>query len=74
MKSVFDEGKKGKEKETVLRNPVPEFETISRRVIAAIRNQLDADEVRGMAEDKVACPTLKVKPCFFFCLFLPTFV
>jgi len=64
MKSVFDEGKKRKEKEKVpiSKGTLPEFEAIARRIIKAIRTELDDNEVRGMAADKVACPTLKVDP------------
>lgn len=64
MKSVFDEGKKRKEKEKepISNGPVPEFEAMARCIIKTIRTELDDNEVRGMAADKVACPTLKVSP------------
>lgn len=61
MKSVFDDGKKEKEKESSLNDSLPEFALMSRRIIETVNNLLDDNEVRGMAADKVACPTLQVK-------------
>ena len=68
MKSVFDDRKKRntKEKEAILKGPVPEFEAMSRRIIETIRNELDDNEVRAMAADKVACPMLKVDSVLSF--------
>lgn len=68
MKSVFDDGSKrnAKEKEAIPKGPVPEFEAMSRRIIETIRNELDDNEVRAMAADKVACPMLKVDSVLFF--------
>jgi hypothetical protein len=69
MQSVFDEGTKRqqhrKENETISKNPIPEFEAMSRHIIETIKNELDDNEVRAMAADKVACPTLKVESLFF---------
>lgn len=61
MKSVFDEGKKGKGKETLPKFSIPEFEAMSRLIIERIRTELDDQSVRALGADKVACPTLKVK-------------
>jgi len=62
MKSVFGE-EKGKGKETAISAPVA-FQEMARRLVEAVREQLDDNEVRAMAASKVACPGLQVI-CFF---------
>jgi nucleolar protein 9 len=57
MKSVFDSSPPANAKE------VPsEFEMLARDVLHAIRHKLSPSEVRALAADKVACPTLRVCP------------
>src|SRR5882672_3006169 len=59
FKSFFNGRKKA---ECLLsKDAVAEFGAISRRIIEAIRKDLDDNEIRVMASDKVACPMLKVR-------------
>jgi nucleolar protein 9 len=58
MKSVFSEDK-GKRKET-LRSTPPEFRQMARRFVQMVRDQLDENETRAMAANKVSCPGLQV--------------
>lgn len=58
MKSVFSEDK-GKGKET-LRSTPPEFRQMARRFVQMVRDQLDENETRAMAANKVSCPGLQV--------------
>lgn len=62
MKSVFTD-EKGKGKET-LRNAPPEFSKMARRLVQVVRDELDDNETRAMAANKVACPGLQVRLCF----------
>jgi len=57
MKSVFDSTipiPKAKE-------VPPLFEALARDILKSIRQKLSANEVRALAVDKVACPTLRVR-------------
>ena len=58
MKSVFSD-EKGKGKDT-LRNVPPEFRKMARRIVEVVRDELDGNETRAMAANKVACPGLQV--------------
>lgn len=58
MKSVFTEDK-GKGKNSVRRTP-PEFRQMARKFVGIVREQLDENETRAMAANKVACPGLQV--------------
>ncbi|KAF8164318.1 armadillo-type protein [Pholiota molesta] len=58
MKSVFSEDK-GKGKET-LRSTPPEFRQMARRFVQMVRDQLDENETRAMAANKVSCPGLQM--------------
>lgn len=71
MKSVFvsedaDERQsnglkmKGKKKATALEAYPPEFNDVARRFVACIREEMDANEVRALAANKIACPVLIV--------------
>jgi nucleolar protein 9 len=57
MKSIFDSSIPGNAKEVP-----PQFETLARDALHAIRQKLSPSEVRALAADKVACPTLRVSP------------
>ncbi|KAF9474932.1 hypothetical protein BDN70DRAFT_884318 [Pholiota conissans] len=58
MKSVFSEDKgKGKE---ILRSTPPEFRQMARKFVEIVRDQLDENETRAMAANKVACPGLQM--------------
>ncbi len=59
MKSVFDEGK-GKGVPTSSESCPQEFHNMARRLLQAVRDQMDENEIRAMAANKVACPMLKV--------------
>ncbi|KJA16110.1 hypothetical protein HYPSUDRAFT_47764 [Hypholoma sublateritium FD-334 SS-4] len=58
MKSVFTEDK-GKGKDSVRRTP-PEFQQMARKFVEVVREQLDENETRAMAANKVACPGLQM--------------
>ena len=60
MKSVFDQGK-GKGLPTSLKSCPQEFHNMARRLLLAVRDEMDENEIRAMAANKVACPTLKVR-------------
>ncbi|KAF9563347.1 ARM repeat-containing protein [Agrocybe pediades] len=59
MKSVFND-EKGKGKEITKMVSPPEFKEMARRLVNAVREQLDDNEVRAMAANKVACPGLQM--------------
>lgn len=61
MKSVFNEGK-GKGPPTFLKGCPQEFQNMARRLLQVVRDEMDENEIRAMAANKVACPTLKVSP------------
>ncbi|KXN83539.1 Nucleolar protein 9 [Leucoagaricus sp. SymC.cos] len=58
MKSVFDKDK-GKGRSNYSRTP-SEFRTIAKRFIEVVQNELDENEVRAMAANKVASPSLQM--------------
>jgi nucleolar protein 9 len=57
MKSVFDSSIPANAKEVP-----PQFETLVKDTLDIIRRKLSPSEVRALAADKVACPTLRVSP------------
>ncbi|KAF9531020.1 armadillo-type protein [Crepidotus variabilis] len=59
MKSVFND-ESGKSTGRSGSVTPPEFSLSARRIIEVVRDGLGENEVRAMAADKVACPTLKV--------------
>ncbi|CAA7270741.1 unnamed protein product [Cyclocybe aegerita] len=61
MKSVFvDDKGKGKLQETVSKNCPPEFTKMARRLVEAVTTELDDNDTRAMAANRVACPGLKL--------------
>ena len=73
MKSVFvgdvevdSEQGKGKGKAASPEAYPPEFDDMARKIVARIRTEMGANEIRALAANKVACPVLVVSS-FFFC-------
>jgi nucleolar protein 9 len=64
FKSVFtDEKEKGKA--APLRTIPVMLTEMSRRIIVAMRDNMDANEVRSLAANKASCPVLQVRRCHF---------
>lgn len=59
MKSVFQEGK-GKGRENASPNTPEQFHEAARTLVEVLREELDDNEVRALAANKVASPTLQV--------------
>ncbi|PFH50317.1 hypothetical protein AMATHDRAFT_61237 [Amanita thiersii Skay4041] len=59
MSSVFT-GDKGKGKENRSLSVPPKFRQVARRFVQTLRKDLNDNEVRALAADKVACPALKI--------------
>lgn len=61
MKSVFISGGDCQDGKSVLEsNTVPGFQKLARRFVQQLREDLDANEVRALAANKVASPVLQV--------------
>src|SRR6266568_8151910 len=56
MKSVFNDNKGPP---TSLKSCPPEFHNMARRLLQAVRDGMDENEIRAMAANKVTCPMLK---------------
>jgi nucleolar protein 9 len=63
LKSIFDVSEKGKASNEG-KGP-PAFHEVARRYVATLRTTLDANEVRSLAANKVACPVLQVRDYLF---------
>ena len=63
MKSIFDVSEKGKASNEG-KGP-PAFHEVARRYVTMLSTTLDANEVRSLAADKVACPVLQVRGYLF---------
>ncbi|OBZ71991.1 Nucleolar protein 9 [Grifola frondosa] len=59
MKSVFIEGQASSESKSSAATP-PEFGKTALKYVVALRDQLDANEVRALAANKVASPVLQM--------------
>lgn len=65
MKSVFvgeveEAQEKGKGKIESPEAYPPKFDEVARKFVASIRREMDANEIRALAANKVACPLLVV--------------
>ena len=63
MKSIFGDGP-DKGKATAEGRHPPEFREVARKYVTMLRMNLDGNEVRSLAANKVACPVLQVQCCF----------
>lgn len=61
MKSVFVFRGDCQDGKSILRSDnVPGFQNLARRFVQQLREDLNANEIRAMAANKVACPVLQV--------------
>ena len=61
MKSVFSSRGAFQDDRSATRlNAVPEFSDLARRFVQQLRENLDANEIRALAANKVASPVLQV--------------
>ena len=61
MKSVFSSrGAFQDDRSSTRSNAVPEFSDLARKFVQQLRENLDANEVRALAANKVASPVLQV--------------
>lgn len=61
MRSVFSSQEGSKDGKSALKTyNVPEFQKLAQRFVQQLRRDLDANEVRALAADKVANPVLQV--------------
>ena len=63
LKSIFGDGP-DKGKATAEGRHPPEFREVARKYVTMLRTNLDGNEVRSLAANKVACPVLQVRSCF----------
>jgi nucleolar protein 9 len=62
LKSIFgDESNQGQSQTSKGSWQPPEFQEVARKVLTTLRTALDANEVRSLAGNKVACPVLQVR-------------
>ena len=60
MKSVFVSRDRQGGKPVLRPNTVPEFSNLAKRFVQQLKEDLDANEVRALAANKVASPVLQV--------------
>jgi len=61
MKSVFASRGGSQDGKSVLKvHAIPEFSKLARRLVQQLREDLNANEVRALAANKVASPVLQV--------------
>jgi nucleolar protein 9 len=58
LKSIF--GDKSEQGQSQTSKGPPAFHEVARRYVTTLRTTLDANEVRSLAGNKVACPVLQV--------------
>ena len=61
LKSIFGDNSDQAQSETSKRAWPPAFHAVAGRYVAMLRTTLDANEVRSLAGNKVACPVLQVR-------------
>lgn len=62
LKSIFgDESHQGQSQSSKGSWHPPEFQEVAKRFVMMLRTSLDANEVRSLAGNKVACPVLQVR-------------
>lgn len=62
LKSIFgDESHQGQSQSSKGSWQPPEFQEVAKRFVMMLRTSLDANEVRSLAGNKVACPVLQVR-------------
>jgi nucleolar protein 9 len=75
LRSIFGNGQDKGKASAEERQPYPlEFRDVARKFVTMLRTNLDANEVRSLAANKVACPVLQVRRCLDLGILLTIFL